>query len=412
MRSDRWLRDWAPDDPVFWERTGRRIARRNLALTILTEHIGFSVWGLWPVLVVFMTPGHGFTLTGADKFLLVTVATLVGGAARLGYPVGLARYGGRLWAAASTAALLVPCALTAVFLHRPQTPLWVFLLLAALTGLGGGSFASSMANVNLFYPETSKGAALGLTAAGGNLGIPAIQLLALFVLMGERGHPATVALVYLPLIVVAAAGALLFMDSVPMNRPPTGAPVLLNPATWTISLLYVGTFGSFIGYSFAFGLVLQAEFGMDPLRAASVTFVGPLLGSLARPLGGRVADRWGGARVTRWVFLVMASATVLVIAASAAGYLVAFLTGFLLLVVVSGFGNGSTYKMIPEVFGAHRHTAAVIGFAGAVGALGGVAVNLAFRFSYQDAAGTGAPTFVGFLALYVSCLFVLGRRRV
>ncbi len=167
-----------------------------------------------------------------------------------------------------------------------------------------------------------------------------------------------------------------------------------------MSVLYVGTFGSFIGYSFAFGLVLQNQFGRTPLQAADLTFIGPLLGSLVRPVGGRLADRFGGGRITWWNFLAMAAATGVVIGASEAKSLPAFLVGFIALFVLSGIGNGSSYKMIPGIFQkkaeargltgeeaaayGRRLSGASMGLIGAVGALGGVGINLAFRESFLD----------------------------
>ena len=126
--------------------------------------------------------------------------------------------------------------------------------------------------------------------------------------------------VYIPLIVVAALCAALRMDNLRPVRNDTGAALqaVREPHTWIMSFLYIGTFGSFIGYSFAFGLVLQTQFGRTPLQAASLTFIGPLLGSLIRPVGGRLADRFGGARITLWTFAAMAAATGVVVVRLAA----------------------------------------------------------------------------------------------
>ncbi len=182
-----------------------------------------------------------------------------------------------------------------------------------------------------------------------------------------------------------------------------------------MSFLYIGTFGSFIGYSFAFGLVLQNQFGRTPLQAAGITFLGPLVGSLIRPVGGRLADRLGGAKVTLWNFLAMAVSVVVIVGASEMKSLPAFTVGFLALFFFSGLGNGSTYKMIPAIFRAkaltreesgdqllwaRRMSGAVIGIAGAVGALGGLFINLAFRQSFLTAK-SGMPAFVAFLAFYL-----------
>jgi NNP family nitrate/nitrite transporter-like MFS transporter len=188
-----------------------------------------------------------------------------------------------------------------------------------------------------------------------------------------------------------------------------------------MSFLYIGTFGSFIGYSFAFGLVLQSQFHRSPLQAAAVTFIGPLLGSLIRPVGGWLSDRIGGSKVTFWSFIAMAAATLLVVLASAAESLTLFTLGFIALFVISGVGNGSTYKMIPSIFRAkakhatssgepaeaayaraRRLSGATIGIVSAVGALGGVLINVAFRQSFQTT-GSGVVAFYSFLAFYAAC---------
>jgi NNP family nitrate/nitrite transporter-like MFS transporter len=217
------------------------------------------------------------------------------------------------------------------------------------------------------------------------------------------------------------------MDNLTSMRNDTGAfkEAVKESQTWVMSFLYIGTFGSFIGYSFAFGLVLQNQFGRTPLQAAAVTFIGPLLGSLIRPVGGWLADKYGGAKVTFWNFIAMAVATCLVLAASAVDSLALYTAGFVLLFVFTGVGNGSTYKMIPAIFRgqarvaiesgdaepepaylkARRLSGAVIGIAGAIGALGGLFINLAFRQSFMTTQ-SGDPAFWSFLAFYVVCIVV------
>ncbi|MFH8347232.1 nitrate/nitrite transporter [Streptomyces sp. NPDC018045] len=416
--AGRWIERWDPEDETFWRGHGRRIARRNLVLSVVCEHIGFSVWSLWSVMVLFMGPEYG--IDAAGKFFLVAVATLVGAVLRVPYTLAVARFGGRNWTVFSVALLLVPTA-AAAFALRPGTSYSVFLLVAALAGVGGGNFASSMTNINSFYPLRKKGWALGLNAGGGNLGVPVVQLLGLLVIAtAGAAHPRLVLAVYLPLIVAAAVLAALFMDNLRPVRNDTGAArdAARDPHTWIVSLLYVGTFGSFIGYGFAFGLVLQTQFARTPLQAASLTFLGPLLGSLVRPVGGRLADRYGGARITLANFAAMALATGVVIVASARHSLDAFLAGFVALFVLTGLGNGSTYKMIPGIFHAkalakgltgeaaaahgRRLSGAAMGLIGAVGALGGLGINLAFRQAFRSA-GTGIPAFVAFLGCYALC---------
>ncbi|GAA2003682.1 nitrate/nitrite transporter [Catenulispora subtropica] len=405
------LNTWNPEDEELWAAGGRRIARRNLAFSILSEHIGFSVWSLWSVLVLFLGPGYH--VDAAGKFVLTSVPTLVGSVLRLPYSFAVTRFGGRNWTVFSALILLVPCGLAA-FLVKPGVSYPTLLVLAAITGVGGGNFASSMTNINAFYPDRLKGWALGLNAGGGNVGVAAVQLVGLAVLAWSgKGHPGLVAGIYLPLIVVAAAGSAVYMDNLPNRTPEHGAirEVAKLGHTWIISTLYIGTFGSFIGFGFAFGQVLQVQFKHDfatPIDAAYLTFLGPLLGSVSRPVGGRLADRFGGARVSLLTFAAMAVGAATVLAASRAASLPVFVTGFVLLFVFSGVGNGSVYKMIPVLFAgepepkARRLSGALIGLAGAVGAFGGVLVNMAFRQSFLSTK-SGDAAYLGFLVFYALC---------
>jgi NNP family nitrate/nitrite transporter-like MFS transporter len=257
--------------------------------------------------------------------------------------------------------------------------------------------------------------------------VATVQLIGLLVIafVGATS-PRLVLAIYVPLIVIAAVCAAVFMDNISSMRNDTGAmrEAVREPHTWVMSFLYIGTFGSFIGYSFAFGLVLQTQFGQNPLQAASVVFLGPLIGSLIRPVGGWLADCFGGAKVTFANFFGMALAAGVVIVASQYKSLALFVIGFLALFVLSGLGNGSTYKMIPSIFDvqarmaiafgeskqsalmrARRLSGAVIGIAGSIGALGGVFINLAFRQSFLTAK-SGVPAFWSFMAFYAACVVV------
>ncbi|MFJ7963324.1 nitrate/nitrite transporter [Streptomyces sp. NPDC096324] len=418
-RGGRWIEEWDPEDEVFWAEKGEKVARRNLFFSVLSEHIGFSVWTMWSVLVLFMGPEYG--LTPADKFLLTSMVTLVGAVVRVPYTFAVALFGGRNWTIVSASLLLVPT-VAAFVVMEPGTSFGTFLVIGLLAGVGGGNFASSMTNINAFFPLRKKGWALGLNAGGGNIGVPVIQLVALAVI-GAAGGPRVLLGIYIPLVVVAAVLAGLFMDNLTTVRNDTGAALdaAKDAHTWIMAFLYIGTFGSFIGYAFAFGQVLQVEFGRTPLQAAYLTFIGPLLGSLIRPVGGRLADRYGGARITLWNFVAMAAATGVLVFASSERSLALFVSVFVVLFVLSGLGNGSTYKMIPGIFQrkaleaglegeeAARHgrrlSGAAMGLIGAVGALGGVGINLAFRQSFLSS-GSGTGAFVTFLVFYAAAFAV------
>jgi NNP family nitrate/nitrite transporter-like MFS transporter len=426
-RRAHWIDDWRPEDPAFWEAGGRRIATRNLVFSIASEHIGFCIWSMWSVFVLFLGPEYGFT--PSEKFMLTTVPTAVGAVMRIPYTFAVARFGGRNWTVFSALLLIAPC-LAAAAVLEPGVSLSTLVIVAAIAGVGGGNFSSSMANIDSFYPQRLKGWALGLNAGGGNVGVAAVQLVGLLVLAtAGKEHPRVIVAIYLPLIVLAALGAFWFMDNLGHVRNEKRAmrDVVREPHAWVMSLLYIGTFGSFIGFGFAFGQVLQVQFAGTfdtPIKAAYLTFLGPLLGSLLRPVGGRMADRLGGARVTVAVFAAMTAGAGMVLLASKVESLALFLVAFVVLFVLTGLGNGSTYKMIPAIFAAKagnavaagadpavaqrdakRLSRGLIGICGAIGAFGGVAVNLALRQSFLDT-GKADRAYVAFIAFYALCLAV------
>ncbi|MDW4905239.1 nitrate/nitrite transporter [Streptomyces sp. ADMS] len=418
-RGGRWIEHWDPENEAFWNATGEKIARRNLFFSVLSEHIGFSIWTVWSVMVLFMGPEYG--LTPADKFFLVSMGTAVGAVVRVPYTFAVALFGGRNWTIVSASLLLIPT-IAAFIVMEPGTSFTTFLVCAMLAGIGGGNFASSMTNINAFFPLRKKGWALGLNAGGGNIGVPVVQLIGLAVI-GASGGPRVLLGIYIPFIIIATVLAALYMDNITSLKNDTGAAMdaVKDAHTWIMSFLYIGTFGSFIGYSFAFGLVLQTQFGRTPLQAAYVTFIGPLLGSLIRPVGGALADRFGGAKITLWNYVGMAAATGVIVVASMEKSLPLFTTAFIALFVLTGLGNGSTFKMIPGIFHTkalakglageeaaaygRRLSGASMGLIGAVGALGGLGINLAFRQSFLSV-GSGTGAFVAFLAFYGVCFLV------
>ncbi|HVW80583.1 MAG TPA: MFS transporter [Mycobacteriales bacterium] len=412
----RWIYDWRPEDLAFWESQGKRIALRNLVLSAFAEHVGFAIWSIWSVMVLFMSPAYG--ISPAQKFLLTTLPTLLGAAARIPYTLAIARFGARNWTVVSVLLLLIPAA-TLMAVMKPGTSYGVLLLAASTAGFGGGNFASSMTNINAFYPERRKGWALGVNAGAGNLGVAAVQLVGLAVLLNAGAtHPRYVMAVYLPLVALAAVLAWARMDNLASVRNDTKAmrELVTDRHAWIVSLLYIGSFGSFIGFSFAFGQVLLVTFAYTPTHAAELTFIGPLVGSLIRPFGGWLADRFGGAKVTLSMFLALAGAAAVVLAASHDHSLGLFLLGFIALFGFAGIGNGSIFKMIPAIYratatgasadlDARRLAGALIGIAGAIGAAGGAGVNLAFRQSFLANQNANAA-YATFIAFYLLCAAV------
>lgn len=423
----KWIAEFDPEDESFWQREGKRIARRNLAWSIVAENIGFSVWLLWSVIAPRL-PGAGFAYTTDQLFLLVALPGLVGAVMRFPYTFAVPKLGGRNWTIVSALLLLVPTLSLALLVSRPATPFWVMAIAASTAGLGGGNFASSMANISFFYPDREKGLALGLNAAGGNVGVSTVQLLVpIVVTIGASAHAgglrlSNAGLMWIPFIAVAAFGATMFMDNLATSRSTfrEQLAVATRKHTWIMAWLYVGTFGSFVGYSAAFPLLLKTQF---PDAPSSLAFVGALVGSVARPMGGMLADRIGGARVTFWNFVAMGVASLGVLVCLGARSFAGFLTMFLVLFVTTGLGNGSTFRMIPVIFraeslraargdgararealgDARRDGAAVIGIASAIGALGGYFIPQGFSASIRATGGVRAA-FVGFLVFYVTCI--------
>ena len=416
-RRGRWIQHWDPENPDFWAASGRRIARRNLILSILAEHLGFSIWVLWTIVVINLSDA-GIKLSLGDQFLLTAVPNLIGSFLRIPYTFAVPRFGGRAWTTFTVALLLVPATVVAVIVpsgwlarQGHATQLWVLLIGAATAGVGGGNFSSSMANISFFYPERRKGFALGLNAAGGNLGVAICQLIVpLAVIIGVPAalaklpvHPVHLAyagLIWMPFIIVIGALAWTRMDSLAQAKTDAGPWLRATSSrqTWIISLLYIGTFGSFIGYSFALPIVIKNTFpsylahhSFIATYLAGLGFVGALVGSLARPVGGWLSDRVGGSRVTLWCFAGMALGTAIAIAGVERHSFAVFFGAFVAVFLFSGAGNGSTYRMIPAIFtnlGTReggdpleykRRAAAAIGIAGAVGAFGGFLIQLAFR---------------------------------
>jgi len=434
-RGSTWISEWNPEDEQFWESKGKVIAQRNLIWSILAEHLGFSIWLIWSI-VATKLPQVGFHYTTDQLFQLVALPGLVGSLMRFPYTFAVPKFGGRNWTIVSALLLFIPTTTLGYFVTRSDTPFWLMLLVAATAGLGGGNFASSMANISFFYPDRKKGWALGLNAAGGNIGVSTVQLLAPILIgagwvslyltrpQGSGGlYLQNAGLMWLPLITIAVVGAHHYMSNLTSARSTFKDQLIITSRkhTWVMSWLYIGTFGSFIGYSAAFPLLLKTQF---PEVTANLAFLGPLVGSLARPVGGLLADKIGGSRVTFWNFVAMAAATIGVMYSVDVRSFAGFLTMFLMLFITTGVGNGSTFRMIPAIFrqeklrsvesmggaaealalkAARIESAAVLGFTSAIGACGGYLIPRSFGASIQATGGPHLALEV-FLAFYLTCV--------
>ncbi|PXY32466.1 MFS transporter [Prauserella muralis] len=421
-RRGRWIDHWEPEDEKFWNAGGKKVAWRNLGFSILAEHLGFNVWILMSIVVVNLGE-VGIDFSVGQTFWLLIVPNLVGSALRVPYTFAIPKFGGRAWTTVSASLLMIPCVLLLVAVNT-QAPFWFFLLVAAAMGFGGGNFSSSMTNISFFFPEGKKGLALGLNAAGGNLGVAVTQLFVpLVISIGTGINLAYAALMWMPVIIVSAVCSWSFMDSLTSAKPDGRSyrVAMANKHTWVMSFLYIGTFGSFIGYSFAFPSLIKLSF-TDHTSFVALAFLGALIGSVSRPFGGWLSDRLGGGRITLWNFAGLMIGTVGVLISVTQHNFALFFGSFILLFVLTGIGNGSTYRMIPMIFAAEarrtagpdddpaavakaakRQAGAVVGVAGAIGAFGGVLVNLVFKFSLEGG-GTLTPALIAILAFYAVCV--------
>jgi NNP family nitrate/nitrite transporter-like MFS transporter len=441
------LVDWRPEDESFWSSQGEAIARRNLWISIPALLLGFAVWMVWSAVVVNL-PRVGFAYSADQLFWLAALPGLSGATLRIFYSFMVPIFGGRRWTAISTASLLLPAVGIGIAVQSPNTPYWLFLLLALLCGFGGGNFASSMANISFFYPRAQKGRALGLNAGLGNLGVSVVQLVVpLVITVGVFGALAgppqplpdgsdlwlqNAGFVWVPFIAIAAIAAWFGMHDIASAKASFAEQTVIfqRKHNWIMCLLYTGTFGSFIGYSAGFPLLMKQQYPeIHPLHFA---FLGPLVGSLARSASGGLADRIGGGRVTLWVFVALAVGVLallffLGLGDSRLGFWGFFLT-FLLLFAATGVGNASTFQMIPVIFRAERErayaeregtpvspaiihrqaereAAAAIGFTSAIAAYGAFFIPKSFGSSIALSGGPEAALY-GFLLFYILCIVV------
>ncbi len=428
FKGGRRIDDWRPEDEQFWENGGKQVASRNLWISIPALLLAFSVWVIWSAIVVRM-PEVGFQFDKAQLSWLVALPALSGATMRIFYSFMVPIFGGRRWTAISTASLLIPTIWLGFAIQNPDTTFTTFAIIALLCGLGGANFSSSMSNISFFYPKSKQGTALGLNAGLGNLGvsvsqfvIPAVIGFSLFgALAGEGQMTESGKVLYLQnaafvwVIPIAIMTVLAWFGMNDLSGAKASfkeqSVIFGRQHTWIMCILYLATFGSFIGFSAAFPMVIKQSFpDVDPLKVA---FLGPLVGALFRPVGGWLADKIGGARVTFWVYVVMAISVVAVMFFLKMGNFIGYFVGFMLLFMTSGIGNASTFRMIPVIFRtmherynspdlvnqARKESAAVVGFAGGFAAYGGFFIPKMFG------SGLGINgTFIALIVFYVVCI--------
>ncbi len=499
---------WQPEDPEFWQARGKKIATRNLWSSIPCLLCAFAIWLYWSIITVQMK-NLGFPFDNSQLFTLGAVAGLSGATLRIPNSFLIAISGGRNVVALTTALLIIPSLGAGIALQNPDTPYAIFVVLASLSGIGGGNFASSMSNISFFYPKKDQGAALGLNAGLGNVGVSVMQVLLPFVMtfalfgpLSGKGMPLPTdvgakaagtlvwlqncGLVWVPILVILVINAWVNMNNLPTASPDVGStakdtitallkslvlilcaffsaavglymllalkismwivlPVTIaltvvimgmmqkpfkislspqyrifkNKHNWIMTWLYTMTFGSFIGYSAAFPLLIKIVFGELPdgsvnpnaINPFAYAWLGPLVGSLIRPIGGWLSDKLGGAAVTHWDTIVMIASALgvayYVKQATASQtpeiYFIPFLILFLILFITTGIGNGSTFRMIPIIFEPNQ-AGPVLGWTSAVAAYGAFIIPKVF--GGQIKAGHPEYALYGFAVYYLSCLVV------
>jgi len=519
------IKNWDPENEAEWEATGKAIANRNLWISIPSLLCGFAVWLYWGIITIQML-NLGFPIAKSELFTLAAIAGLTGATLRIPSTFFIRLGGGRNTIFFTTALLMIPAILSGYALQDINTPLWKFQVLAFLSGLGGGNFASSMSNISFFFPKKVQGMSLGLNAGLGNFGVTTMQILVpLFMTFGIFGgapmellntsgtligkipagtdtyihNAAWLWLLFLvPLafagwfgmnnivakhvspgisnpvsifikitvmlligFITAGVGYWLMLPSIAGGLPTSGIglskwivlPIVIiltvyalkmipgdlgenlkrqykifgNKHTWAMSVIYTMTFGSFIGYSAAFGLSIKVIFGFQHLYVGGVmthdlanpngpsalmyAWTGPFIGALIRPVGGMIADKFGGARVTQYVsFIMIASALgvayYMKLAYSSAtpeDYFIPFMVLFLVLFAASGIGNGSTFRTIAMVFD-REQAGPVLGWTSAVAAYGAFIIPQVF--GEEITATTPENALYGFAVFYGVCILI------
>ncbi len=434
----RVLDDWHPEDPTFWEEKGRRIARRNLWISIPALLLAFSVWMVWSM-VVARLPAIGFDFAPGQLFWLAALPGLSGATLRIFYSFMVPVFGGRLWTTLSTASLLLPAMGIGYAVQNPETPYFIFLTLALLCGFGGGNFASSMANIGYFFPKAEKGNALAMNAGLGNLGVSVMQFVVPIVITAGvfgvlGGQPQTMSdggqlwmqnagFVWVPFIIAATIAAWAGMNDIADARASFAdqAVIFSRKHNWLMCVLYTGTFGSFIGYSAGFPLLTKLAF--PDINALNYVFLGPLVGALSRAGTGWISDRFGGGRVTFWTFAAMIVATFGVIFFLGVGSFIGFFACFMALFFLTGVGNASTFQMIPVIMGREvprlmphlgleerkrqiaMESGAITAFTSAIAAYGAFFIPKAYGTSIAMT-GTAVGALWGFLIFYAICVAI------
>lgn len=400
-----WLKSWEPENPDFWNSTGKAIAWRTLTITTISLTLSFATWFMVSALVTRLD-GIGFNFTSNQLFWLAALPGLAAGTLRIIHTFLIPIYGTRHVITVATFIKLIPVIGFGFAVMDPNTPFWVFVVLALTAGFGGGDFSSYMPSTNLFFPARLKGAALGIQAGIGNFGVSLAQFMTPIMLgVGLYGAPQlfskknaagevvqseiflqTASFWYAPLLIIVGVLCWIMLKSIPIKSTfKDQLGIFKDKHTWYCTVIYFMTFGTFAGLSAAFPLLLKSVYGpfdpsLDPLKYA---FYGPLIGSAARVGFGFVADKTGGAILTTISGIGLFACTLAIIflnllEPSGIEQLGMFITVMMLLFFFTGVGNASTFKQFPVIFKHNPvHASGVIGWTAAIGAYGPFIFSLA-----------------------------------
>lgn len=430
-----WLEKWTPEDVDFWETTGSKIAWRTLIVTTVTLTLSFATWFMMSAIVVKL-PGIGFKFSTSQLFWLAAMPGLAGGTLRIIHTFLLPIFGTRKIVTIATFLKLIPCIGIGLAIMNPETPFWLFMVLAFSAGFGGGDFSSYMPSTSVFFPKRLQGTALGIQAGIGNFGVSLAQfatpLIITFAMIGgsqtfQSIDPNTKAITgsnsiwlqnaafwYVPLLIIFGILAWMLLRSVPIKASFTEQlDIFKDKHTWYCTITYLMTFGGFSGLAAAFPLLIKTLYGgfpnpPDPLKYA---FFGPLIGSASRVLFGFVADKVGGAILTTICGIALIAGTVAMIALglftpTSVDQFGMFVTLMLTLFFFTGMGNAATFRQFPIIFGHNpRQAAGVIGWTAAIAAYGPFIFSM-FISTALSTTGSVTPFFIGLTIFFIFATFI------
>lgn len=401
------LSQWDPENTEYWNTIGQAIARRNLWISIPALLLGFAVWFIWSIVVVQLDRA-GFHFTTGELFILAAMPGLSGATLRILYSFTVPIFGGRNWTVFATGILLVPTIGMGLALQNPATSFHTFMLLGILCGLGGGAFSSSMSNISFFFPKHEQGTALGLNAGLGNLGVSVAQFILPLIIAGGVAELKYAGFIWVLPIAIVTLLAYFGMDNLPTIQTSVKNQLVIfkRKHFYLTTILYIESFGSYIGFCAAFPLLLKMEF--PEVNALHYVFLGPMIGALIRPFGGWLSDKMNsGAQVTfgSVVLLILTVGALLFFLNPAHKSFLGFFTAFMAAFALTGIANGSVFRMIGVLF-PPKEKGPALGFSAAMAAYGAFSIPLCFGYSIKY---SGSPSLAlsSFIVFYTLTLILM-----